>query len=195
MKFTSSLACSIFCIVLTSCGLTPSNDGDVDKIKWEKLESSGFSLSIPDYMHVLSQDINPDAEFIYGHEIKEVYTMVIKESISDVDESFAIIGSSPYASGLAGYAEFVKDNISETASEVKNMSAIKDSKINGLDSKMFEIETKIDDLDVYYALNVIQGKDSYYQVYSWTLLERKDKYKDVLNEILISFQESVSSNQ
>ena len=75
------------------------------------------------------------------------------------------------------------------------MSAIKDSKINGLDSKMFEIETKIDDLDVYYALNVIQGKDSYYQVYSWTLLERKDKYKDVLNEILISFQESVSSNQ
>ena len=194
MKFTSALGCTILSIALFSCGLLPSNDSSVDKIKWEKIESAGFNLSIPDYTHSLSKEINPEAVLIYGNEIKEVYTMVIMESVTGVDESFELLGNSAYANGLTGYAEFVKENINESSSEVKSISPLRDALINGLDSKMFEVEAKMDDLDIFYALNVIQGKDTYYQVYTWTLLDRKDKYKDVLNEILVSFQETVAAN-
>lgn len=189
MKSILNWGTAFLALTFVSCGLLPSNDGNVDKIAWEKLQGTGYNLMIPDYMHILKEQINPDADFIYGNEIKEVYTMVIKENIAEVDESFTLLADAGYSPGLEGYAKFVQENINETSTEVKSMGAMRDHVVNGMKCKMFEVESTMDGMDIYYALNIVQGKDTYYQIYCWTLLDRKKQYSEVLDKILLSMQE------
>ena len=47
---------------------------------------------------------------------------------------------------------------------------------------------KVDNFDAYYEFAVYRGPQSYYQVIAWTLLERKDKYKDVLKKMVKSLE-------
>ena len=190
MKWYSILGIAFLTLCLNACNLLPSSDGNVNSIKWVPLNGNGFALSIPDYLSAMEKDINPEAEIIYGNVLKEVYVMVITEPIADVDEAFALGVVEGLAPGLDGYAQFVGENIKSTSSEVKSFSPMLDGVTNGLNCKVFEVEAKVEDVDVYYAVNVVKGQSSYYQIYSWTLLDQKDKFKDVLNKIRGSFQEN-----
>ena len=56
-------------------------------------------------------------------------------------------------------------------------------------AKLLSISGRIEGVDVYYSLAFIEGKERYYQIMAWTLLNKESKYKAQMNKIMYSLKE------
>lgn len=162
--------------LFTSCA---SEDG-VEVVKFQEK----YSLTVPTFLTKVN-NLNDDASLQYQHAFKEFYLIVIDEAKSEFENALDIYDlNGSYSQDLSGYSNLVLENFSGYSK-----SDIQDVFINNLPAKTFTWEENIDGIDVYYAVAIVEGKENYYQIMTWTLANRKLRYKDRMNQILNSFNE------
>jgi hypothetical protein len=145
-----------------------------------------FSLDIPTSMSA-AEGLHEDAVLGYQNPYKEMYVIVIDENEDDFTKAIkkAKLGKS-YSHDLDGYAKIVSQNF--TIEEPKT-TPYKDVTINGLPAKQMEITGKMSGHGIYYLLTVVKGKDHYYQVVAWTLLDKMEEHKPIFEKMVATFKE------
>ena len=147
-----------------------------------------YSLDIPSFLKE-SNDLNEDASLQYQNIWKEFYVIVIDET---KDEFHQVLEETEltdlYSSNIIGYSDILIEGIEESMS-VHEKSSLDSIKINGMEARTISYSGKTEDIDVYFLFAFIEGKNSYYQVMTWTLGERKDKYKEQMAKIISTFKE------
>lgn len=181
MKIKAAIT-AIALLLLVSCG---------DDEKTETVKIGGkYLLELPSYL-TKTKGLNDDASLEYQNAIRELYVVVIDEDkaelqkVLDENELYDI-----YPNDLDGYTKLVTENF-EKGFSLDNPPVSKDIKINGLSAKVMSFEGKVDGIQkmVYYKMAFVEGKNRYYQVMTWTLAERKEKYEPVMQKMIDSFKE------
>lgn len=137
-----------------------------------------------------ANNLHEDASLQYQNIFSEFYTIVIDEPISEFNEmvKFDAFLKENYSPDLTGYAYLLKDNLSASIKNGK-LSPFENTKINGMEAKLMNISGTVDDLDIYYQIGFIKGKDRYYQIVNWTELKRKETHHKAMERIISSFKE------
>ncbi len=146
-----------------------------------------FSLDVPVFLEE-GKDLHEDASLQYQNLVKEFYVVVIHESKEEVDAALASLEDENYPSDLNGYTQFLLDQV-EMNVGIKNQSDMDNKLINSNESNIVTLESTIDGLDIFYTFCFVEGKENYYQVMTWTLLDRKDQYQDKMMKMVQSFKE------
>ena len=183
MKITSmkkGVLISITILILSSCGVGRQNEDVVVEGK--------FTMKIPLNMSIAS-DLNDDAALQYQNLFNELYVIVIDEDITEfetlIEENDL---KEDYGFDLDGYFNLVINGCVMELENVKKSEVI-DIRINGLSAKQIGIEGEIEGIDIYYCYTAIKGKNTYYQIVSWTILENKAQHEKLLRKMALSFNE------
>lgn len=110
-----------------------------------------------------------------GEPLRERYVMVITDNRGDFADFTAF-----QRAVLAGTTALVND------AEVGDPATLT---VGGLPSVRHEINGTIEGIKVVYWFTMVDGKNGYYQVITWTLPSKKDEAKPVLDEVVNSFRE------
>lgn len=167
-------------IVLISCK---------KETKYEVITTANtYSIEIPTYLRK-TNNLNEDASLQYMNMIKELYVMVINEPISEFEESLIVNNlQDSYSKDLKGYSSILIHTFeNETSSnEIINQ---KDTIINNLPAIVYKKTATVDGVEVYYHFAYLQGKENFYQVFTWTLAEEEKTHNKVMEKMLYSFKE------
>ena len=161
--------------------------------EWKTIEVNNYSVELPTYLSE-SKQLNDDASLQYQNIFKEVYIIVIDENKKEMETSLIDNGLSEiYSNDFEGYTKLLSTNLA-TNVEMKNKTE-KDTLINSLQAKILKFDGKVEDIDVFYEVVYINGIYDYYQVFSWTLLENKSKYKETIDKMVHSFKVKKNSKK
>lgn len=146
-------------------------------------------MKVPGYLKK-GTELHEEAVVQYQNIVKEFYFIVIQESAgvfhSTVQESEL---ESDYPLNIDGYARLVGDRFSDNVDEMFKKTDLKPIVVDGKEGRYFEANAKVGDVNVHYHYGFIQGDTTYYQVLSWTLMNKESKYNDTMLGILQSFKE------
>jgi hypothetical protein len=145
-----------------------------------------YKIGIPKYMKE-AKDLNDEASLQYQNIFKETYIVIIDEPIDEFVDVFKELGE--YDSTLSvveNYRDVQTQFISESF-QINKKSASESLKINGLDAQMMELEGTFENIDIFYNLAFVQSKEKLYMIMTWTLKNRKNKYKKTFEAMIKSF--------
>jgi hypothetical protein len=145
-----------------------------------------YSISVPDYMKEM-KSLNDDASFSYANIFKETYIIVINESKEEFINTF--IENKLYdnsKTALENYVDFQLENYQKSIKDIE-IKQLK-SKINTTNSKQYQFNGKVDNLDIVYLISFVEGENNMYLMMSWTLKDRYTKYKKTFKIIQNSFK-------
>ena len=158
------------------------------KTEFKSIKVNDYSISLPDFLSE-GKDLNDDASLQYQNLFKEFYIVVIDESKESFKDAIEINELEDiYESNFDGYTKLLIGNL-EAAVTFKNKKEI-ETKINGLPAKILEFEGNVDGIDIYYQVAYIDGITNYYQIMTWTLADKKETYKETMDEMFQSFKVS-----
>lgn len=133
------------------------------------------------------------ASLQYSNERRELYIVILEErkkAYSDLIE----LDPQNYEPGIKGYADLL---ITDTQTRVKADIAplLTESKINKQKACTTEFTGKVDGIPIYWQIAYIEGKNTYYQIMTWTLNEKKEEYQDTMKAMINSFKETDKSKR
>lgn len=137
-------------------------------------------LTVPKQWTELPAQYRNDVAVIQlGEPGRERYVMVITDDKSD----------------FADFAAFQKAVVDGTKSLVTDAQVGDPSNltVGGLPAVRREINGTIEGIKIIYWFTMVDGKNGYYQVITWTLPSQKDKAKPALDEVVNSFRETGTS--
>ncbi len=147
-----------------------------------------YSLTIPSFLKQVD-NLNEEASLQYQNGIKEFYVMVIDESKAELQQALEDNDLQDlYQNNLDSYSELLINSMVASLRDSKHTTVIKDT-IGGMPARITSIKGEIDDVKIFYSLAFCEGESRYYQVYTWTLLERASRHKSKMKEILYSLRE------
>lgn len=138
-----------------------------------------YSLELPGFLSE-AKTLNPEASLQYQNPLKEFYVIVLDEPKTQFPNQGAI--------NLEEYKNIVLENMKMNLSE-PTISPIEDTIINGLKAKLFSISDDTENIGIYYQFAYIESKGNFYQVMTWTLENKKDKFSNDMDKIIASFKE------
>jgi hypothetical protein len=142
-----------------------------------------FYISVPDYFS-RTIGLNSAATVQYQSILKDVYSVVIE----DPKETLALDGLKFNAINEF-YEEFVKVFVKDKAilASIKPKYQVKD----GISFAECEVVFQPGDSmpAIYYLIGMVETKNCFYKVVSWTLPENKDKYREDFQKILYSIRD------
>lgn len=144
-----------------------------------------YSLKLPDFLSE-TQTLNSEASLQYQNALREFYVIVLDEPKAQFPNQEAI--------NLEEYKNIVLENMKLNLSE-PTISSIEDTIINGLKAKIFSISDNTQNIEIYYQFAYIESKSNFYQIMTWTLENRKDKFSDDMDKIIASFKEMENKNR
>ena len=176
----SCIALISFILLAVSCNLSK----DTKEVK----SNNKYSLEIPSSL-VENKSLNKAASLSYNNLLEELYIIVLDESKEEMNQVMLVNGlNETYGNGLIGYAELLSQNLMKSVKNGK-ISKLNKTKINSLNAYTTEIEGNINGIKIYYLFAFIEGKDSYYQIMSWTLLNKKQENREKIKNMIFSFKE------
>ena len=147
-----------------------------------------YSVELPEHL-TETKDLNDEASLQYQNVLREFYTIVIDENKQElydvIDESEAL---SDYTKNLNGFCKLVIDGMVLNAG-MENQTIEKDQVINGLPAQILSTTLGVDGYEVFYKIAMIEGKNDFYQVMTWTLASNEETNKGEMEAILRSFSE------
>lgn len=154
--------------------------------EFKKIEVKNYALQLPSYLSK-TNDLNDDASLQYQNPFRELYIIVIDESKQEVEQAITLNELEDiYSNDFNGYVELLTASL-ESNIAFKNKKE-KDTVINSLEAKLLKFEGKIEDYDVFYEIAFVNGVTNYYQIMTWTLLNRKSDYEAVMDKMIYSFK-------
>lgn len=184
------------CLVFSSCFL-PSTSKKGEKTKKVNYTTQNinnlYSVNIPDFMKP-SKKLNDMASLQYADFFKPLFIIVINEDKAETEQVFKEYDFDDIISpDLEGYANFNINSYKE-AMEVRHQSDLKDTIINGLKAKTTVMEVNIDGISIYLTYTFIEGTNNYYQLMAWTKTTQKNRYQELIDSMIYSFQEIKNQN-
>jgi hypothetical protein len=169
----------LYLITITLLFFSCAKENELKTIK-----KKDFSLEIPASLSE-AKDLNDDADLQYDNLFDELYVIVIEEDKKDLKTQ---LGSDfEYPDTIEGYCELLKMNM-EVLDKL-DFSKMPTRQINGMKAKTFAVETKVDNIDIYYEFGYFESKNKYYQVMTWTLLDKKTEHSSKMQKMINSFKE------
>jgi len=154
--------------------------------EFKKIEVKNYVLQLPSYLSK-TNDLNEDASLQYQNPFRELYIIVIDESKQEVEQAITVNELEDiYSNDFNGYVELLTTSL-ENNIEFKNKKE-KDTVINSLEAKLFKFEGKIEEYEVFYEIAFVNGVSNYYQIMTWTLLNRRSDYEAVMDKMINSFK-------
>lgn len=148
-----------------------------------------YSISLPGFLVEAGITLNEEASLEYMNAFMEFYVMVIDEPKSSIEKVLIDYELADlYPNNLKGYSELILDGLKQ-AVIVSQESDVVDTVINGLPARLLTINGTVEGIDIFYSLAYIEGKERYYQIFTWTLSEKETEYRDKMSKILYSFKE------
>lgn len=151
----------------------------VDK-KYFYTYEDNFKVKVPSTWEEAKEgDLNSDADMELEGKKIEKYFMILAENKVNFD-SF----------------EFWYDIVLRSNADSYNFESdiVKDTKINGYDTKYAEFDTSFNGVRIYMRIYFIQSENYYSQVFMWSTMDQKEKLQDEFDEIINSFEEVVEVN-
>ncbi|WP_291721849.1 hypothetical protein [Bernardetia sp.] len=146
-----------------------------------------YSLDLPSYLRE-SKELHEEATLQYQNPLKEFYVVVIEDNKTEFNKIIEENGlQEMFSNDLKSYSDLIVAGLKENP-EFGEANLV-DKKIGTLDAKYFEFSLKLEELDVFYHYTLVEGKDTYYQILQWTLLDRKELHKAEMDKIAASFKE------
>lgn len=143
-----------------------------------------YTVELPGFLSKAT-GLHDEAALQYQNVFKEFYIIILDEPKQQFNEMMLLSETSP---GLESYASILKDGLAEVIKDEK-FDDIKDTQVNGMKSKTFSVAGEIEGIDAFYKIAYVEGKENYYQIVTWTLVDKKEKYAPQMDQIIGSFRE------
>ena len=153
-------------LLLQSCGETT--------YKMERREQ--FIIDVPEYLQE-TEKINGFASLQFENQEKEIFLLVIEDEKAILQENQPNYSFDNYFSFVT--ERFTKSNIRKTEEKM----------INGMFTKQVEAAEMENNRELHYKMAVIEGKEHFYQVITWTSSKNKDSHNPDLQHMIDSFRE------
>lgn len=170
----------LFLVVLSSCDQNHSNE----KFEKKTVENK-YSLSVPENLGVTTE-LNNEASLQLQNQFDEFYVIVIDELKTDFVNAVEnnLLNTTP---DLDGYYNATLNNLKKSGLKDFKLYDVKKKKINSSSAIVFSVSGITDGFNVFYRFAIVQGKDRYYQIMSWTEASKEKQYTERMNRILDSF--------
>lgn len=183
------------CGILISCQqestaiIEPETEIVPEKEIWKTVEHDTlFSIDLPEKMEEYP-GLHPEAliEFAQiesvGSTVEELYLIVLadeKKSLKELNQSvvfeiqnFAQLSLDAVVAGYDTY-EIFPDSINQ--------------RVNEMPCRIYEIDAALGDVETFHVLGVFESGESFYRVLTWTLFSQKDKFKESMWRMILSFE-------
>lgn len=149
--------------------------------------SETASILLPKYMN--EQPFGIESTIQYQNDEKEVYTRITHVSKKDFITLYTKNNAyNPSISLLENYKIAQQNSLNTTVKNRKQESS-RTAAINEMQAYIVEFKGKLVDLPIYYQITFIEGKDYLYNIHSWTIANKKNKYKGTFHQIAESLTE------
>jgi len=170
----------IILLVFTACDTKPN-------FRIENSENGFYSIKVADYMEATDK-LNNNASMQFQEDYREIYLIVIDEQKSFLDPDY----------DLKKYFKFAQDNIIKSNLTDTETTEPVEKDINGLNALQgtvvgkYNLGTKEKEqiVEVFYSFIVLESENRFYQVFTWTLANKRKRYEPLLQEMLESFKEN-----
>lgn len=160
---------------------------DPDKVQVVSVEDR-YSLTIPAFLKEVS-NLNEDASLQYQHAMKEFYVVVIDEPKYELQNALEENGLNIlYSNDIEGFSNLLIDGMEDVVTIIKKSPVI-DTLVNAMPARMVQIHGEIDGIQAFYSVAYVEGKETYYQVMTWTLASKEKKNTEKMEKILYSLKE------
>lgn len=171
--------------VIAASGNKKENVADID---FKKVSVGDlFTISLPDYLKEMD-NLNDEAVLQYGNIYKESYIVVIDEPKQEFADTFK--GFNEYDDDLSLIDNYLNAQTNFLRESIQNFQTIPYNvdTINGLPARQMMVTGKVDGLNISYLVGFVEGKERIFMIMTWTLKERANKYEDIFNKIIGSFE-------
>jgi len=160
-----------------------------ENIETKKVEGK-YTIDLPSYLDE-TKDLNKAASLQYKNDFKEFYVLVFDESTQDFHKALSD-GGLDYEPNLNGYSEILATDIAKS-SGLSVAPKMQNRTINNLDARILQFDGRVNDVDVFWKIAYLKGKNRYYQILTWTLSTKKTDNEAAMDAILNSFKETDKS--
>ncbi|MFN8712728.1 MAG: hypothetical protein ACK5Z2_07730 [Bacteroidota bacterium] len=147
-----------------------------------------FSLSVPASFSK-QKGLHEDASLQYGNLLNEFFVIVVDEPKAEFHSVLEENGlSESFSSDINGYADILIPTYDETIENLRKSDVV-DTMINTMPAKILTLSGRVENMNVFYTVAFVEGKDNYYQIMTWTLANRKSRYSDAMKRLVCSLKE------
>lgn len=147
-----------------------------------------YSLTIPAFLQEVT-NLNEDASLQYQHALKEFYVVVIDEPKSELLKALEENGlNAVYSNDVDGFANLLIDGLDDVVTITKKSDVI-DTVLNTMPARLINIHGEIEGISAFYSIAYVEGKETFYQIMTWTLASKEKKHKDKMEKLLYSLKE------
>lgn len=163
----------LFFLILTSC----SNNLEV-------FEHDDIKIKIPNWVDAC-KDLNEDAPYQWKNEDKDFYIII---NAANHDEVHKVLNETDgYEPNFEGNYQYLMDDMIGSF-RVNQVTKKEDYKINGLPASLLVMEAEFQGYTFYYNAAFVASKTKYYQVVVWTDIKNKTDFKQMISQIINSFE-------
>jgi hypothetical protein len=142
-----------------------------------------FTVSLPDYM-TKTVGLNDVAAIQYKSVVKDVYGFVIFDTKEELE-----IAEIKYSSINEFYEDFIEDFLKDQDKrKISKSVSGKNDGINFIESEASYYDKELN-IEISYLVGIVETKNSYYKVISWSSIENKDKFKSDFQKIIYSIRD------
>lgn len=139
------------------------------------IEKNKYAIEVASYL-TRTRDLSSTPGLQYHNRYRTVYLVVEDTYKSTTDESFE------------AYCEKVIEGFKKRFGNIQ-VYQLPDTQLNGQRAVLQEITLSTDGEEVWYYLAMVETQKRYYQICSWTIARRKDKYEQDIRHMVHSFKE------
>ena len=148
----------------------------------QEIVKNQFKITIPRYM-TETATLNQEAVLQYQNEFRNMYLIVIEDKKKDMQTALAEYKpDEKFDSDFDKYSDFRLGDLNKD-------NKLKNKKINGLNAKNLNITDRTAGAPVHLNIALIEGKDIYYQVITWTSANKESQNKTDMEMMVDSFTE------
>ncbi len=138
---------------------------------------TNVSITVPSGWMKIGEDLRRSHDIYATQPSKLLYATVLSEDNADL-KRFGLADNS------LQYRKLIRDGLDNFEDETKTDV----TRIDGHKALQYEIRGTVDDQAVVYLHTTVEGADGYYQVVGWTTADRYRENKDVLEDVVESFE-------
>lgn len=132
-----------------------------------------------------AKELNPNATLQFQDTYREVYLIVLHEE-KGLEELT-----------LEEYYKYTKDKLEKNSLKNKKFTDPSKKEVNGNQIMQAEFtgtlsykeDNETQEIGVFYIFQVVESPTDFYQIYTWTKAEQREKYQKDMQNMLDSFKE------
>lgn len=158
-----------------------------NNIEFTKKKTPKFSIEIASNLDETTI-LNEEATLQFKNEFQELYLIILEDNKDDLMFYDGLNSENP-KTRVKAYANLILDNL-EDAITFQNYTGFKEQKINGFEAVnvSFNGEDTESGENIFYYITIVDGPTHIYQIFSWTLFDKKEQHLQTIKKMSESFK-------